>query len=72
MTQSKPCGANKSHLYVSDPNDPIRAILNLYMKHEQGADGADGQISAILLGKGWAEKKADASDERRHPPLEPR
>ena len=43
--------------YVSDPADPIRAILIRYAQHEIGACGADGQITAWLFKKGLAVRK---------------
>ena len=47
----------KSAQYVSDPTDPIRALLISYAEHKIGAPGADGQITSILFKKGLASKR---------------
>ena len=39
---------------VTDPTDPIRAIILLYLANEIGCAGADGQIMIILIGLGLA------------------
>ena len=46
---------------VTDPLDPIRAILIKYGEHQIGPAGADSQIMAILFRRGFASKR------KRHP-----
>ena len=42
---------------VTDPADPIRAILNCYAIDDIGPPGADGQIMALLVEQGLAVRK---------------
>ena len=48
---------SKSRRYVSDPTDPIRAVLILYANRLIGAPWADQRITAILFKMGLASQR---------------